>query len=166
MRTTGYVDRSIFDDYRQLTDICVNLRYPTCGETSASVCEALGAGIACIVSDVGWFSEIPSDCAAKVPVDQAEVEVLTCFLQTLIDDPELREAMAANAGRYVREHHRIEDAARQYVEFITDVRAGSAARKLDTEFIESVAQACARVGVTEDDNGLLEETARRIAKLL
>jgi glycosyltransferase involved in cell wall biosynthesis len=166
VRSTGYVDRETFENYSRLSDICVNLRYPTYGETSGAVCRLLGAGKACIVSDVGWFSEIPSNCAAKIPVDQHEVGMLTSYLTRLIDDQPLRDAMGENASRYVREHHHIEDAAQQYIEFIEEVKAESAGQKLRAEFIESVAQACARVGITEDDNGLLDETARRIAKLL
>src|SRR5206468_724169 len=33
---TGYVDRTAFEDYVAAADICLNLRHPTAGETSAS----------------------------------------------------------------------------------------------------------------------------------
>ena len=42
-------------------DVLVNLRYPTMGETSGSVIRALSLGKPLVVSDVGWFSELPDD---------------------------------------------------------------------------------------------------------
>jgi hypothetical protein len=59
VRTTGYVDWQTFNDYCHLIDVGVDLRYPTMGESSASVCRILGAGKTCVVSDIGWFAEIP-----------------------------------------------------------------------------------------------------------
>ena len=54
-------------------DVLVNLRYPTMGETSGSVIRALSLGKPLVVSDVGWFAELPDDVVLKVPVDEYEV---------------------------------------------------------------------------------------------
>ena len=61
-------------------DVLVNLRYPTMGETSGSVIRALSLGRPLIVSDVGWFSELPDDVVLKVPVDEYEVATLEAAL--------------------------------------------------------------------------------------
>ena len=53
-------------------DVCVNLRSPTMGETSGSVIRQLSLGKPVVVSDVGWFAELPDDVALKVPVDDEE----------------------------------------------------------------------------------------------
>ena len=58
------------------TDVSVSLRYPTMGETSGVVVRALSLGRPLVVSDVGWFSELPDEVALKVPVGGDEVEVL------------------------------------------------------------------------------------------
>ena len=55
-------------------DVLVNLRYPTMGETSGSVIRALSLGKPLVVSDVGWFRELPDDVVLKVPVDEYEVD--------------------------------------------------------------------------------------------
>ena len=68
-------------------DICVNLRSPTMGETSGSVIRQLSLGKPVVVSDVGWFAELPDDVALKVPVDARET------------DDALRRARAARARR-------------------------------------------------------------------
>ena len=58
-------------------DVCVNLRSPTMGETSGTRDpRALARQAAVVVSDVGWFAELPDDVALKVPVDEREVETL------------------------------------------------------------------------------------------
>ena len=54
-------------------DACVSLRSPTMGETSGTAIRALSLGKPLVVSDVGWFSELPDDVALKVPVDEDEV---------------------------------------------------------------------------------------------
>src|SRR5579875_894619 len=65
VRTTGYVDFEVFCDYCNLIDLGVDLRYPTMGESSASICRIMGAGKPCVVSNVGWFAEIPDGGAAS-----------------------------------------------------------------------------------------------------
>ena len=55
-------------------DAAIALRAPTMGETSAIVIRALSVGTPLVVSDVGWFSELPDDVALKVAPDEREVE--------------------------------------------------------------------------------------------
>ena len=43
------------------------------GETSGTAVRALSLGKPLVVSDVGWFSELPDEVAIKVPVDEHEV---------------------------------------------------------------------------------------------
>ena len=45
-------------------DLCVNLRYPTAGETSASLLRLLAAGRPTLVSDYAQFTDLPRDCVA------------------------------------------------------------------------------------------------------
>ena len=49
------------------------------GETSAVVIRALSVGTPLVVSDVGWFSELPDDVALKAAPDEryGDVEVDT-----------------------------------------------------------------------------------------
>ena len=42
------------------------------GETSGSAIRALSLGKPLVVSDVGWFAELPDDVALKVPSDERE----------------------------------------------------------------------------------------------
>src|SRR5262249_39546989 len=41
---TGYVDGDVFQRYLDAADVCVNLRFPTAGETSATALRAMATG--------------------------------------------------------------------------------------------------------------------------
>jgi glycosyltransferase involved in cell wall biosynthesis len=62
-------------------DACVSLRFPTMGETSAAAIRALSLGKPLVVSDVGWFRELPDEVAVKVPVGEGEIEALEAALE-------------------------------------------------------------------------------------
>jgi glycosyltransferase involved in cell wall biosynthesis len=66
---TGYVPFEKVIDYLISSDFCVNLRYPTAGETSRSVLQIMAARKPVIVSNVGWFSELPDNCCIKIDVE-------------------------------------------------------------------------------------------------
>ena len=58
VRVLGFTPIEDFAGYIAASDIVLNLRYPTVGETSGSLLRALGLGRAVIVSDVGAFCRI------------------------------------------------------------------------------------------------------------
>ncbi len=99
-------------------DVLVNLRYPTMGETSGSVIRALSLGKPLVVSDVGWFSELPDDAVLKVPVDEREVEVIEAALTVAADHGPV---LGAAARAYVEREHDLGKAA-------DGVRRGARAR--------------------------------------
>ena len=55
----AYVEEARLWALMAACDVCVNLRSPTMGETSGSVIRQLSLGKPVIVSDVGWFAELP-----------------------------------------------------------------------------------------------------------
>ena len=95
-------------------DVCVSLRSPTMGETSGTVLRALSVGLPLVVSDVGWFAELPGAVAAKVAVDAYEVPTLVAFLRLLADDARLRARMSAAAAGYARSEHDLDRVAGLY----------------------------------------------------
>jgi len=166
VRPTGYVSGKAFEDYCAIADVCVNLRYPTSGETSASVCRLMAAAKACVVSDTGWFSELPDDCVAKVDVDEREEETLLACLESLIANERLRAKMGANAREYVWANHSISSAASHYVEFLREVNSHSQKRRFDCQVIDGISTHIAHLGVTDEDLHLLERPAEILARLL
>ena len=93
----GFVDESRLWGLMKACDVHVNLRWPTMGETSGTAIRALALGKPLVVSDVGWFAELPNDVALKVPVDDDEVDTLVAALDLLTARPDVRAAMGAAA---------------------------------------------------------------------
>jgi uncharacterized protein YbaR (Trm112 family) len=87
------------------SDVCVNLRYPSAGETSASLLRLLGAGRPVIVTDDLPNAEYPDDVALKIPVDRFEEETLAAVLLELQRNPELAQARGNLAREYVATEH-------------------------------------------------------------
>ncbi|HET6314450.1 MAG TPA: glycosyltransferase [Chloroflexia bacterium] len=127
VRSTGYVSPQDFPYYLAASDVCLNLRYPPAGETSASLLRIMGAGVPVLVSRTGSFEERPADAAGKVDVGDFEEELLLEYLLLLARRPDLREAMSASARCHVAERHPLEGAATGYLRFLASLssRGGS-----------------------------------------
>jgi glycosyltransferase involved in cell wall biosynthesis len=132
-------------------DVLVNLRYPTMGETSGSVIRALSLGKALVVSDVGWFSELPDDAVLKVPVDDLEVPMLEAALAF---GAEHRDVLGAAARAYVEREHALPRVADAYAAAL-EVAAGG--DSVDDAVLRRLAEAAAEVGI--DDVGPLARAA-------
>ncbi len=133
-------------------DVLVNLRYPTMGETSGSVIRALSLGRPLVVSDVGWFSELPDDAVLKVPVDEHEVATLHAALTVAADHG---ERLGASARTYVEREHALPKVADEYVAAL-EVAAGGDA--VDDAVLHRIAEAAAEAGI--DDVAALARAAR------
>ncbi len=97
VHVVGFLDRSALDAAMAAADLCVNLRYPTAGETSASLLRLLAAGRPTMVSDYAQFTDLPRDCVAHVPVGEGEVEAIAATAATLLANRE--PARGARAPR-------------------------------------------------------------------
>jgi glycosyltransferase involved in cell wall biosynthesis len=124
-------------------DVLVNLRYPTMGETSGSVIRALSLGKPLLVSDVGWFSELPDDVALKIPVDEYEVATVEAALGFAVEHG---ATLGANARAYVEREHALSHVADAYVAAL-EVAAGGDA--VDDAVLRRVAEAAVEAGVTD-----------------
>lgn len=122
---TGFVPFDKLYEYMQISDICINLRYPTAGETSGSVLRLMSMEKPVIVSNVGWFSELSDSCCAKVDVDSYEKELLLQYLRVLAANEKLRKKMGRNAREYVRREHNPQKIANEYLEFIHKIIDGT-----------------------------------------
>lgn len=71
---TGYVDLEGFDKYIAASDMCINLRYPTQGENSASLLKIMGHGKPVIATNIGSFSEFPDEVIYKIGFNDGEIE--------------------------------------------------------------------------------------------
>ena len=131
------------------------------GETSGTVIRALTLGKPLVVSDVGWFAELPQGVALKIPVGDEEVADLTAALRLLAERPDVRERMGA-AGRELAagEHDLARVAERQAAAF--EVAAGG--RAVADDVLHEVGAAAAAVGIAPGTSEAAE-IARRLSEV-
>jgi glycosyltransferase involved in cell wall biosynthesis len=158
-------------------DVIVNLRFPTAGETSASLLHSMAAGRTVLVSGTGAFAEIPKRTVVTIPVDSLEEPMLVAALQRLWDDTGLRESIGESARDFVRIEHSLQRWVDGYIRVISEVTGTTIDRPeviatLETvnvisatdspytrdELIDSLAQDIAELGLGGDES-LLREIA-------
>jgi glycosyltransferase involved in cell wall biosynthesis len=110
----GYVSGEEYRDWMAATDVAVNLRYPTAGETSASLLRLLGDGKCTLVSAYRQFLEIPAGAVVRIPLGRAEETALTRELIALARDPARRARVGEAARSFVATEHSMEAAARAF----------------------------------------------------
>ena len=97
-------------------DACVNLRYPSAGETSAIAIRLMGLGKPVIVSSGEETSRYPGDACLRVDAGSAEEEMLTHYMLSLRHLPGLGGEIGRRAVEHIRRWHSVERVARLYWE--------------------------------------------------
>lgn len=127
---TGYLDEVDYFTAIFASDVIINLRNPTMGESSATLAQALAAGRPAIVSDVNQYREFPDTVCWKLNHDEHEKEILLEYLRTLLREPNLRQVMSANAFNFSRDVLGLDKVARQWLRVLSSSSASIAARSL------------------------------------
>ncbi len=156
-----YVDEPTLWGYLSACSVCVNLRFPTMGETSGIVIRALSLGRPLVVSDVGWFAELPDAVAVKVPVGEDEVPALADALERLARDPDLRAQMGEAGQGLAKGPHDLERVADAYAAALEESAGGAAVRDA---VVGEVSRAAAEAGLPPDGPAL-GEIAERLREL-
>jgi glycosyltransferase involved in cell wall biosynthesis len=122
VRHLGYVEGlAAFYDALAAADVCLNLRHPTAGETSGAVLRAMAVGLPVVVSNQGWYAELPEDCCLKVKHDGSEADQVLRILEELIGQPEASAEMGRRAREYVAHACDPRHVAQDYVDFLRSV---------------------------------------------
>ncbi len=106
----GFLPFEDFESAILASDVCLNLRYPTAGETSASLLRILALGRPAVVSNYAQSAELPSEGILKIPVGEGEIPALVAILTELLSEPSRLTAKGDQARRYVAREHRPRDA--------------------------------------------------------
>jgi glycosyltransferase involved in cell wall biosynthesis len=141
-----YVDEARLWSLMAACDVHVSLRSPTMGETSGSVIRALSLGKPVVVSDLGWFSELPDEAVLKVPVDEREADTLAAALELLASEPGVRARIADAARQLAVAEHDLARVADLYTAAREEAAGGPAVHEV---VLREVADAAAEVGIGE-----------------
>ena len=155
---TGYVEMHQYIDIMKAADICLNLRFPYYGESSANLHRMLGMGKVIVVSDLGAFKEYPDDIVIKIKVG-CEVNELVNVIKRIIEDNTWKSEFSKNALRFANDSCTIEHAAREYIGFIEQL--GHGLEQIE-ELVEDAAEVLIREGTAEDDETRIRALALQI----
>lgn len=142
---TGYVSEDELAAWLDLADVCLCLRWPTTGETSAAWLRCLAAGRATIITDLVHTIDIPSldprdwrlagprpsppeaaERAVCVSIDlMDEVHSLELAMRRLASDPMLTARLERRAAAYWRERHTLDHMAAGYEHAMATARASA-----------------------------------------
>jgi glycosyltransferase involved in cell wall biosynthesis len=163
---TGFTTIEEFDKLIKLTDIVVNLRYPYMGETSASMIRALLFGKPSIVTDIGWFSELPHESIVKVGYRENEVAELKKQLEALIYDKSLREKYSKEASRYAMSYLDRNEIIDNILSGITETEMVNARRNFKLQYCDRVSEKLIEIGLDAADQNHLNYIAEQIFRVL
>ncbi|MCE7523545.1 glycosyltransferase [Alloalcanivorax xenomutans] len=117
IKITGWADAKMFQQYLAAADIGVQLRTLSRGETSGTVLDCMGKGLATIINKHGSMSDIDSTGVWMLP-DEFKDEELLEALTTLADNVRYRQELGAQAREIIRHNNNPAKCAKQYHEAI------------------------------------------------
>jgi glycosyltransferase involved in cell wall biosynthesis len=144
----GHVEHARFVSEIAGVDLCVNLRDPTMGETSAIVTQAIQLGTPVVVTDTGWYAELPS-FALKVPAGPDAVDALVTHLARLDSDRGLLASLAESSRHYASTELDFAAVIGRYVGILTELAGERSRRRIIEDGIyRDVAAALAELDLT------------------
>jgi glycosyltransferase involved in cell wall biosynthesis len=122
VRRVGYTPELTFNSYARAVDACVNLRYPTAGETSGIAIRLMGAGKPVLFTAGEETADIPANAAVRVDAGPGELDMLTEYMLWMARFPRVAEAMGSIARRHVEEKHALPRVAEMYWRVLSESR--------------------------------------------
>jgi hypothetical protein len=114
LRRVGYIAERDFPRASLAVDACINLRYPSAGETSGISIRMMGAGKPVIVTESAENSRFPEDACLRVEPGAAEESMLAEYVTWLAKFPEAGRQIGARAQRHILGQHAPSRVARLY----------------------------------------------------
>lgn len=152
---TGFTELEDFKTYMSACDICLNLRYPTHGESSASLHRMLGMGKPVIVSNIGSFEEYPDDIVLKVRCDMNEINDIYNSICELTRKRTILRERGEKAYNYAKENCDLKINAKRYISFFEQLICNN----FEYDEIDSLLDKLFYLGL--EDNDYLEHLSRQ-----
>ncbi|MGK6310101.1 glycosyltransferase [Variovorax sp. DT-64] len=101
LQISGEIDDLGLQSAMNEADIVCCLRWPSLEAASATAIEGMLYGKALVVTDTGFYSELPDDCVCKISMAD-EIGALRLALERLATDSSARYAIAARAQQWAQ----------------------------------------------------------------
>lgn len=129
-----YVPEVELETFIAISDVVVNFRYPTAGESSGIACQALAVGVPLLVNKIGSFVDLPESSVIRVPyaADGLESDAVAEVLRHITRNPEfLREKQ--RAARENVSFYRMPRYSADYCQIVAEQMEDYAARRSEAE---------------------------------
>lgn len=154
MLISGEVDSVTLAQAIQRADVMCCLRLPALESASASTIEAMLYGKPTIVTDTGFYRDLPEDCVCKVSPER-ETEDLQKTLERLIQNPTERSVLGHRAAQYAKTTF----SASQYASCLVDLSRRAARGTPVIQATRFFANTLVRWGVSGDQLSLSQTIA-------
>ena len=98
----GYVDPADYQQLMSATDLAVQLRIHSRGETSAALLDCMANGVPVIANQHGFVEDLPDDALWKIGA-QPQAAELSAVLELLHEAPAVRQRIAGAAKDHLRQ---------------------------------------------------------------
>lgn len=116
---TGYCTTQRYEQYLYASDLIVQLRRSSRGETSAAAFDALSYGRPLLVNANGTMAEFPEEIVIRLP-DEFTLPELSQALEEIAKRAPLRERVGKSGQEYIKTHHDPHAVARLYRDAIEE----------------------------------------------
>lgn len=137
VKIEGYVSEEELDRLIAESHLSLNLRSPTMGEASGAVLRAWAQATPVVVSDVGYYSELPDGCVFKIDPEQERADLDRIF-RRLASSPDDFRLAGLHGQDWGRTHHSPDQYCRRLSEALTQ-SGGLAARFAERKTITRAA---------------------------
>jgi glycosyltransferase involved in cell wall biosynthesis len=120
---TGQVSDAGLHEHLDRADVICCLRWPALEGASASAIESMLTGRPVLVTDTGFYSELPDDSVFKIRPEH-EREDIARHLERLVESPEIGVATGKRAAAYAGRVFTAASYAASIVPFLTEVIEG------------------------------------------
>jgi len=158
----GFVDENTLEQAIASAHLALNLRNPTMGEASASQLRYWSSGIPTMVSDVGWYSELPHNVVIKVSPGNEKQDIIS-ILENFISGDHAYFESGIHGSEYLRVAHGVQQYVEDLVQFIGEIASNRFTRAIfDNRLIDVMQSMCAEI----EDADLFENTITRVLAMV
>jgi glycosyltransferase involved in cell wall biosynthesis len=120
VRRLGHMTEAEFAIASEAADCCINLRYPSAGETSAIAARLMGLGKPVILTEGFENSSYPAGSFLSVMAGAGEEEHLFQAMAALAGNPAIGKEAGMQAAKHLVRYHSLEESAGKYWSVLCD----------------------------------------------
>ena len=98
----------------RMIDACINLRYPSAGESSGIAVRMMGIGKPVLVTDSEEYGRVPEDAIVRIAPGPAERDSLLYHMTVLAKAAGVADAIGERAAHHIATHHALETVGAQF----------------------------------------------------